>query len=65
MATREPDDPSGDEQARPRHTLASLEREGRYSPPVASPPPWPEHPGGPQYTAEQVDALLDELKGDH
>lgn len=46
-------------------TLARLEREGRYVPPVVTPAPWPEHPGGPSYTAEQVDDLLDEMRGEH
>jgi antitoxin (DNA-binding transcriptional repressor) of toxin-antitoxin stability system len=46
-------------------TLARLEREGRYTPPAANPAPWPDHPGGPRYTTEEVDALLDETRGDH
>lgn len=45
-------------------TLARLEREGRYTPPASNPPPWPDHPGGPRYTTEEVDALLDEMRGD-
>ncbi|MCO5314780.1 MAG: type II toxin-antitoxin system prevent-host-death family antitoxin [Solirubrobacterales bacterium] len=45
--------------------LARLEREGRYTPPSATPAPWPRRPGGPTYTDAQVDALLDEMHGDH
>lgn len=45
--------------------LARLEREGRYTPPLATPAPWPAHPGGPSYADAQVDALLDEIRGDH
>ena len=45
--------------------LARLEREGRYSPPVATPAPWPQRPGGPSYTGEQLDDMLDEMRGDH
>ncbi|MHB1235008.1 MAG: type II toxin-antitoxin system Phd/YefM family antitoxin [Microbacteriaceae bacterium] len=45
--------------------LARLEREGRYTPPASTPAPWPSHPGGPPYTGDHVDALLDEMRGDH
>ena len=45
--------------------LARLEREGRYSPPTETPAPWPGRPGGPAYTDARVDALLDEMRGDH
>lgn len=45
--------------------LARLEREGRYTPPSSTPAPWPRRPGGPAYTEDQADALLDELRGDH
>ncbi|MFT4052331.1 MAG: type II toxin-antitoxin system prevent-host-death family antitoxin [Microbacterium sp.] len=45
--------------------LARMEREGRYTPPAAAPAPWPDQPGGPAYTAEEADALLDELRGNH
>lgn len=45
--------------------LDRLEREGRYSPPVAAPAPWPDLPGGPAYTEGEVDALLDEMRGEH
>lgn len=44
--------------------LARLEREGRYAPPASTPTQWPSHPGGPAYTDSQVDALLDEMRGD-
>lgn len=46
-------------------TLARLERESRYTPPAAKPAPWPTAPGGPSYTDGQVDALLDEMRGNH
>ncbi|MDN5794936.1 MAG: type II toxin-antitoxin system prevent-host-death family antitoxin [Intrasporangium sp.] len=45
--------------------LARLEREGRYTPPASEPAPWPTFPGGPTYTADEADALIDELRGDH
>lgn len=45
--------------------LTRLEREGRYTPPASEPAPWPGAPGGPTYTAEEVDALIDETRGDH
>lgn len=45
--------------------LPRLEREGRYTPPTSSPAPWPTAPGGPAYTTDEVDALIDELRGDH
>jgi len=45
--------------------LARLEREGRYTPPASEPAPWPRHPGGTAYTEAEVDALLDEMRGDH
>lgn len=45
--------------------LARMERDGRFAAPVSTPAPWPEHPGGPAYTDDQVDALLDELHGEH
>lgn len=44
--------------------LDRLEREGHYSPPAPSPDPWPRHPGGSVYTAAEVDALLDDIRGD-
>lgn len=45
--------------------LARLEREGRYAPPAGTPAPWPRQPGGPSYTGEQVDDMLDDMRGDH
>lgn len=45
--------------------LVRLEREGRYTPPASEPAPWPMTPGGPTYTAGEVDALLDDMRGDH
>lgn len=45
--------------------LARLEREGRFTPPSATPAPWPERPGGPVYTDAQVDVMLDEMRGEH
>jgi len=46
-------------------TLTRLEREGRYTPPSSSPAPWTDHPGGRRYTSEEVDALLDDMRGDY
>lgn len=45
--------------------LVRLEREGRYSPPVPSPAPWPSSPGGPAYTEAQAEGLLEEMRGEH
>ena len=45
--------------------LARWEREGRYSPPASDPAPWPASPAGRAYTDAEVDALLDEVRGDH
>lgn len=45
--------------------LARLEREGRYTPPASEPAPWPAVPGGPKYTADEADAMIDEMRGDH
>lgn len=45
--------------------LVQMERDGRYTPPASTPVPWPRHPGGPRYTAAEVEALLDEMHGDH
>lgn len=45
--------------------LARMERDGRYTPPASSPAPWPSHPGGPRYTDTKVEALLDEIHGEH
>ena len=46
-------------------TLTRLEREGRYTPPSLTPAPWSDDPGEPAYTNAEVDALLDEMRGDH
>lgn len=46
-------------------TLERLARGGRYTPPAAEPAPWPAAPGGPTYTTDEADALLDEMRGDH
>lgn len=45
--------------------LARAERQGRYTPPASIPALWPNRPGGPAYESGDVEALLDELKGDH
>lgn len=45
--------------------LAQLESEGRYTPAASNPASWPSRPGGPIYTDAQVEALLDEISGDH
>ncbi|MGO1948513.1 MAG: type II toxin-antitoxin system Phd/YefM family antitoxin [Mycobacteriaceae bacterium] len=46
-------------------TLERLERQGLYTPPSGNPPPWPEDTGGPTYTSEEIDALIEDMKGDH
>lgn len=45
--------------------LARAERQGRYTAPAAERVPWPEVVGGPRYESEDVEALLEEMKGDH
>lgn len=45
--------------------LARAERQGRYTAPESASVPWPETVSGPTYSSEDVDALLDEMKGDH
>lgn len=45
--------------------LTRLERDGHYTPPAENPTPWPSQPGGPQYSEAEVDALIDEMRGDH
>lgn len=45
--------------------LVRMERDGRYTPPASTPAPWPSHPGGSRYTDSEVEALLDEMSGDH
>ncbi|WP_293695415.1 type II toxin-antitoxin system Phd/YefM family antitoxin [uncultured Agrococcus sp.] len=46
-------------------TLQRFERDGRYTPPSSAPAPWPQQPGGPEYTEEEVDELLADLRGEH
>ena len=45
--------------------LQLLEKTGQYTPPAASPAPWPTNPGGPVYRSADVDGLLDQLRGGH
>lgn len=45
--------------------LARAERQGRYSPPASTRVPWPADAGGPRYRSDDVDAVLDQMKGDH
>lgn len=45
--------------------LARAERQGRYTAAASTPVPWPETVDGPHYGSEEVDALLEEMKGDH
>lgn len=45
--------------------LVRMERDGRYTRPASTPAPWPSHPGGPTYTDTEVEALLDDMHGDH
>ncbi|KXO88989.1 type II toxin-antitoxin system Phd/YefM family antitoxin [Tsukamurella pseudospumae] len=45
--------------------LARAERQGRYTAPAVKPVAWPEVVGGPRYEPGDLDALLDEMKGEH
>lgn len=45
--------------------LARLEREGLYEPPVDQPAAWPARPGGPRYSDNDVEALLQEMRGEY
>lgn len=45
--------------------LSRAERQGRYTAPAAKPVAWPEVVGGPRYEPGDLDALLDEMKGEH
>ena len=45
--------------------LARAERRGHYTPPPSTAVAWPATVGGPKYRSTDVDALLDEFKGDH
>lgn len=47
------------------NALTRLAREGQYTPPAQNPTPWPSQPGGPRYSAAEVEALIDEMRGDH
>lgn len=44
--------------------LSRLEREGRYTPAVIDPAPWSTDPDQ-AYTSEELDELLDQMRGDH
>lgn len=44
--------------------LERLEILGLITPKNPNPRPWPEHPGGPTYTEDEVMDVLDELRGD-
>lgn len=48
----------------PRAPLARLEQDGRYTPPSSAPAPWPDHPGGRAYNDDEVEELLDSMRGD-
>lgn len=45
--------------------LARAERQGRYTPPASNRVPWPTEVGGPRYRSEDVDELLEQMKGEH
>ncbi len=45
--------------------LGRAERQGRYTAAASRHVPWPEVVGGPRYGPEDVDAVLEEMKGDH
>lgn len=47
-----------------RGSLDNLEREGIYTPPAAEPAAWPSSPGGRKYTDGDVEAMLDEMRGE-
>lgn len=49
----------------PDDGLARLQREGLYTPPADEPAAWPAGPRGPRYTDSDVDALLQEMRGEH
>lgn len=44
--------------------LARAERQARYTPPPSNRLPWPAAVGGPRYRSEDVDDLLDQMKGE-
>ncbi len=45
--------------------LERLEREGRIGTALPGPIPWDEIPRGRRYREVEIDALLDEMRGDH
>lgn len=47
------------------NALARAERQGRYTPPESAAVPWPQAVSGPAYSSDEVDALLNEMKGEH
>lgn len=44
--------------------LSRLEREGRYTPAAEDPAPWPTDRDQ-AYTSDQLDELLEQMRGDH
>lgn len=48
----------------PMTHLERLEMLGLITPPNPNPTPWPEHPGGPKYTEEELMDLVDDIRGD-
>lgn len=48
----------------PMSYLERLEMLGLITPRNLSPAPWPDHPGGPKYTEEEVLLLVNEIRGD-
>jgi len=50
--------------SKPTSRLVELEREGLYRPPIGNPPPWPVL-DLPEKTSEELDEILDELKGEY
>lgn len=44
--------------------LARAERQGRYTP-HSNRVPWPTDVGGPRYRSEDIDELLDQMRGEH
>lgn len=45
-------------------SLARAERQGRYIPSSPNRVAWPVEIGGPRYRSEDVDALLDQMRGE-
>ena len=48
-----------------RSGLALLESLGQYSPPSPRPAPWPDDPGGRKYNSAELDAMLEEMRGEN